>query len=49
MAKKITNAVDSLKRKAKALKIELFALFLASKDPRVPWYAKAVILLTLAY
>ncbi len=48
-AKKIINAVDALKRRAKALKIELFALFLASKDPRVPWHAKAVILFTLAY
>ena len=26
---------------ARALKRELYALYLASRDPRTPWYAKA--------
>jgi len=34
---------------ARALKRETLVLYLAARDPRVPWYAKAVALLTLAY
>ena len=30
------------KQKARALKQELHALYLACKDPRTPWYAKAL-------
>ena len=28
---------------------EAFAVYLAAKDPRMPWYAKAVAFLTIAY
>jgi len=28
------------KQRAKALKIEVYALYLAYRDPRVPWYAR---------
>lgn len=38
-----------MKRKARELKVELYALLLASRDPRVPWHAKALVLLTIAY
>jgi len=31
------------------LKNEAFAVYLAAKDPRTPWYAKAVAFLTIAY
>lgn len=34
---------------ARALKRETLVLYLAARDPRVPWYAKAIALLTLAY
>ncbi len=34
---------------ARALKRELYALYLASRDPRTPWYAKAAIAGVLAY
>jgi len=34
---------------ANRLKIETFSLYLASKDPRVPWYAKAFIALVVGY
>jgi len=41
--------LDKLKAFARKLKQELFVLFLASKDERVPWYAKFVSFLVVAY
>jgi uncharacterized membrane protein YkvA (DUF1232 family) len=41
--------IKSWKRKAKQLRNDVHALFLASKDPRVPWYAKALALIIIAY
>jgi len=38
-----------LKDQTKALKREAYALSIAARDPRVPWYAKAFIGLVLAY
>src|SRR5438093_1996163 len=32
--------VDHLQQRAKQLKTEVYALYLACRDPRVPWYAK---------
>src|SRR5258708_34422908 len=32
--------IDTLKHWARRLKHELYALYLAYKDPRVPWYAR---------
>ena len=32
--------IQTWKRRARELKIETYALYLAYKDPRVPWYAK---------
>ncbi len=32
--------IDTLKQRAHLLKRETYAIFLACKDPRVPWYAK---------
>lgn len=37
------------KERAARLKRELWALYLAYKDARTPWYAKAWLLLVLAY
>lgn len=34
---------------AKRLKRELYALYLATQDPRVPWYAKAITVCVVAY
>ncbi|MGE5415250.1 MAG: YkvA family protein [Acidobacteriota bacterium] len=31
------------------LKLDIYALFLAYRDPRVPWYAKAAAAVVLAY
>jgi uncharacterized membrane protein YkvA (DUF1232 family) len=37
------------KEKVENLKREVYALFLASKDPRVPWYAKVLMALIIGY
>ena len=37
------------KQHAKRLKAEVFALNFAYKDPRVPWYAKLLIVLVVGY
>jgi uncharacterized membrane protein YkvA (DUF1232 family) len=43
------EVLTSLKQKAKSLKTEIYVLYLAYKDPRVPWYAKAFMLVVVAY
>jgi uncharacterized membrane protein YkvA (DUF1232 family) len=40
---------ESWKEKAKRLKTEVFALCLAMKDPRVPWYSKLLMALIVGY
>lgn len=34
--------IDGLKDWARAIKRDVHAIYLASRDPRVPWYAKAL-------
>lgn len=41
--------MDDLKRRAKQLKREVSALALAYKDPRTPWYARAVVAVIVIY
>jgi len=41
--------LKSWKEKAKKLKTEIYALYLAYRDPRVPWYAKAFIAAIVGY
>jgi uncharacterized membrane protein YkvA (DUF1232 family) len=41
--------LDKLKSYARALKNEAFAVYLAAKDPRTPWYAKAVVFFVVAH
>ena len=38
-----------LKQRARDLKAETFALYLAARDPRTPWYAKLVVAGIVAY
>jgi len=38
-----------LKARARALKTETYAIYLAARDARTPWYAKAIALGTVAY
>jgi len=40
---------STFKQKIANLKREIYVLFLASRDPRVPWYVKALIVLTIGY
>ncbi len=44
-----SGLLADLKLRAQALKNETYALYLASRDPRTPWYAKGLILLVVAY
>lgn len=43
------KTIDKLKAFARKLKQDLFVLLLASKDDRVPWYAKLFSFLVVAY
>jgi len=47
------SAVSALwarwKQRAKALKLETWAVYLAYRDPRTPWYAKILALCVLGY
>jgi len=42
-------AFEGWKAKARKLKQEVFALYLASKDRRVPWYARVLAVMVVAY
>ena len=41
--------LNELKQKALSLKADAYILYLASKDKRVPWYAKALAAAVIAY
>ena len=41
--------LEKLKSRARALKNEAFAVYLAAKDPRTPWYARALIYFVVAH
>ncbi len=41
--------IKELKRRVIELKVETFALYLAARDPRTPWYAKGLIAGIVAY
>lgn len=41
--------LDKLKHQARKLKQNILILYLAYKDPRVPWYAKLVAICVVAY
>ena len=41
--------LEQLKSRARALKNEVLAVYLAAKDPRTPWYAKAMIFFVVAH
>jgi uncharacterized membrane protein YkvA (DUF1232 family) len=44
-----TTVLQRWKQRARALKKEVYALYLAYRDRRTPWYAKAVAALVVAY
>jgi len=39
----------SWRKKVKSLKAETYALYLAYKDPRTPWYARLMLLIVVGY
>ena len=41
--------LDGWKARARALKRDTYALYLACRDPRVPWYAKVLAAAVVAY
>src|SRR5512139_766296 len=49
MSQSETTVLQRWKQRARALKKEVYALYLAYRDPRTPWYAKAVAALVVAY
>jgi len=41
--------LEQLKSRARALKEETIAIYIAARDARTPWYAKTIAFLTIAY
>ena len=41
--------LKKLKARARALKTEAYAIYLAARDPRTPWYAKALVFFVVAH
>ena len=41
--------IEKLKSQARSLKNEVYILYLAAKDARTPWYAKALIFFVVAH
>src|SRR5262249_51200199 len=44
-----TMALDGWRRRARLLRREAYALYLAARDPRTPWYAKALAICVVGY
>lgn len=45
----VSESLNRLKAQARALKNDVFAVYLAAKDPRTPWYAKGLIFFVIAH
>ncbi len=41
--------LENMKQRARHLKTETYALYLAARDPRTPWYAKLLVAGIVAY
>ena len=41
--------LTKLRNRARALKQEAFAIYLAARDPRTPWYVKALVFFVVAH
>jgi len=44
-----TKYLHAWKRRVSRLKMDAYAIYLAYKDPRVPWYAKILIVCVIGY
>ena len=45
----MATMLEGWKRRARSLKKEVYALYLAYKDPRVPWYARLFAAVVVGY
>jgi uncharacterized membrane protein YkvA (DUF1232 family) len=45
----LASPVGRLERWVRRLKVEIYALYLAYRDPRVPWYARVFAALVVGY
>ncbi len=45
----VVSRIETWKQRVEQLKTETYAVYLASKDPRVPWYAKALVAFVVAH
>ena len=45
----MSSLMTRWKQQVRHLKTETLALYLASRDPRTPWYARGVVVLVVAY
>jgi uncharacterized membrane protein YkvA (DUF1232 family) len=45
----VASALDVWKARARRLQAEVYALYLAYRDPRVPWYAKVLAACVVGY
>ena len=41
--------IERLKNKARVLKTEVYAIYLAYSDPRIPWYARILAICVVGY
>src|SRR5215208_337309 len=41
--------LNQLKARARALKREAYAIYIAARDPRTPWYVKALVFFVVAH
>jgi uncharacterized membrane protein YkvA (DUF1232 family) len=46
---RITPVLEKIKQFANRMKVETYALYLAYRDPRLPWYAKAFAAFVVAH
>jgi uncharacterized membrane protein YkvA (DUF1232 family) len=49
MAERVARIFETWKQKARQLKAEVYALYLAYRDPRVPWFARVFTACVVAY
>ncbi len=45
----MSRLLEGWKQKARLLKREVYALYFACRDPRVPWYGRAIAVCVVAY
>ena len=49
MVSAIVDQTRTWRERARALKREMIAIYFAARDPRTPWYAKALVALVVGY